>query len=285
MRKRKSWQSGLQELKKNPDRTEEAMEDKKLVLIERKGAKGILTINRPEVLNAIDWDTFFELQAGFEELIRDEKVRVIVLTGAGSKSFISGGDIGEELKMNGLTSYRWSLTGHKLCATIESCTKPVIAAINGYCLGGGFEFALSCDFRICSENAKFGAPESKLGVCCGFGGNIRLPRIVGVTKAKEMLMTGEMISAEEAYRVGLVNRVVLQEELMAAVDEMCEKLTDKSANVLDLIKRAVNYGTEVDLRSAAQYEAALFGVISSTEDKIEGMSAFLDKRKPVFLDK
>lgn len=261
------------------------MEDKKLVLIERKGAKGILTINRPEVLNAIDWDTFFELQAGFEELIRDEKVRVIVLTGAGSKSFISGGDIGEELKMNGLTSYRWSLTGHKLCATIESCTKPVIAAINGYCLGGGFEFALSCDFRICSENAKFGAPESKLGVCCGFGGNIRLPRIVGVTKAKEMLMTGEMISAEEAYRVGLVNRVVLQEELMAAVDEMCERLTDKSANVLDLIKRAVNYGTEVDLRSAAQYEAALFGVISSTEDKIEGMSAFLDKRKPVFLDK
>ena len=251
---------------------------------EIRDGEGILTIDRPKVLNAIDWETFFQLQAGLEELIADPAVRVIILTGAGEKSFISGGDIGEELKMNGLTSYRWSLTGHKLCATIEGSLKPVIAAVNGYCLGGGFEFALACDFRLCTENAKFGAPESKLGVCCGFGGNIRLPRIVGKAWAKDILMTGRMVDAQEAYRLNLVTRVVPQGELMAAVDELCAQLTNKGANVLDFIKRAVDYGTETDLRSAAQYEAALFGVISGTQDKVEGMSAFLEKRPPVFTD-
>ena len=252
---------------------------------EIRDGKGIITINRPKVLNAIDWDTFFLLQAALEEMIADQNVRVIVLTGSGEKSFISGGDVGEEFKMDALTSYRWSLTGHKLCATIESSPKPVIAAVNGYCLGGGFEFALACDFIICSENAKFGAPESKLGVCCGFGGNIRLPRIVGKRKAKEMMMTGMMIDAEEAYRVNLVNKVVPLPELMTTVDEFCENLLNKSANVLDFIKRAIDYGTETDLRSAAQYEAALFGLISGTHDKFEGMGAFLEKRSPIFLDK
>ena len=259
--------------------------DQNAVLVERRDGKGIITINRPKVLNAIDWDTFFLLQAALDDLIADQAVRVIILTGAGEKSFISGGDIGEELKMDGLTSYRWSLTGHKLCATIESSPKPVIAAVNGYCLGGGFEFALACDFIICSENAKFGAPESKLGVCCGFGGNIRLPRIVGKRKAKEMLMTGLMIDAQEAYRVNLVNQVVPQSQLMESVDAFCANLLNKSATVLDFIKRAVDYGTETDLRSAAQYEAALFGVISATEDKKEGMGAFLEKRTPNFTDK
>lgn len=259
--------------------------DNSAVLVSKKDGKGLITINRPKVLNAIDWDTFFLLQDAMEKMIADSEVRVIILTGSGTKSFISGGDVGEELKMDGLTSYRWSLTGHKLCATIEGSPKPVIAAVNGYCLGGGFEFALACDFRICSDNAKFGAPESKLGVCCGFGGNIRLPRIVGKTKAKEMLMTGLMIDAEEAYRVNLVNRVVPQDKLMEAVDEFCENLLNKSANVLDFIKKAVDYGTETDLRSAAQYEAALFGVISATEDKKEGMGAFMEKRTPVFKDR
>lgn len=260
------------------------MEEARSVRKEIRDGKGILTIDRPKVLNAIDWETFFQLQAGLEELIADPAVRVIILTGAGEKSFISGGDIGEELKMNGLTSYRWSLTGHKLCATIEGSPKPVIAAVNGYCLGGGFEFALACDFRLCTENAKFGAPESKLGVCCGFGGNIRLPRIVGKAWAKDILMTGRMVDAQEAYRLNLVTLVVPQGELMAAVDELCAQLTNKGANVLDFIKRAVDYGTETDLRSAAQYEAALFGVISGTQDKVEGMSAFLEKRPPVFTD-
>lgn len=263
----------------------EIVKEKDQVLTEKRDSLGIITINRPKVLNAIDWDTFFLLQAALEAMIADPEVRVIVLTGSGKKSFISGGDIGEELKMNGLTSYRWSLTGHKLCATIEESPKPVIAAVNGYCLGGGFEFALACDFIICSENAKFGAPESKLGVCCGFGGNIRLPRIVGKRKAKEMLMSGGMIDAAEAYRVNLVNKVVPQEELMAAVTEFAANLTNKSSNVLDFIKRAVDYGSEMDLKGSAQFEAALFGVISSTEDKIEGMGAFMEKRAPQFTDK
>lgn len=252
------------------------------VQTERRDGKGIITVNRPKVLNAIDWNAFFLLQNALEELIADDSVRVIILTGAGDKAFISGGDVGEELKMNGLESYRWSLTGHKLCATIESSPKPVIAAVNGYALGGGFEFILACDFRICTENAKFGGPESGLGVICGFGGNIRLPRLVGKTKAKEMLMTGKMIDAAEAYRVNLVNLVVPQGKLMEAVDEFCADLLNKNTIVLDLIKKAVDYGTETDLRSAAQYEAALFGVVSATEDKIEGMSAFLEKRSPLF---
>ena len=259
--------------------------DERAVLVERKDGKGIISINRPKVLNAIDWDTFFLLQAALEELIADSSVRVIILTGTGDRSFISGGDIGEELRMDGLTSYRWSLTGHKLCATIEASPKPVIAAVNGYCLGGGFEFALACDFRICTENAKFGAPESKLGVCCGFGGNIRLPRIVGKAWAKDILMTGRMVDAQEALRLNLVTKVVPQGQLMDAVDALCVNLLNKSATVLDFIKRAVDYGTETDLRSAAQYEAALFGVISATDDKKEGMGAFLEKRPPQFTDK
>ena len=256
-----------------------------VILTEKRDDKGIITINRPKVLNAVDWETFFILQDALEVMIEDKEVRVIILTGAGEKSFISGGDIGEELQMDGLTSYRWSLTGHRLCATMEASPKPVIAAVNGYCLGGGLELALACDFRICSENAKFGVPESKLGVCCGFGGNIRLPRIVGVTKAKEMLMTGQMIDSAEAYRINLVNKVVPQSELKEAVDEFCKHLLDKSSNVLDFIKRAVDYGSETDLRSAAQFEAALFGVISATEYKVQGMKAFMEKRKPEFTDK
>ncbi len=255
------------------------------VFVTCREGRGIITVHRPQVLNAIDWDTFFQLQAALDRLIDDQAVRVVVLTGSGDKAFISGGDIREELSMDGLSSYRWSLTGHKLCATIEASPKPVVAAVNGYCLGGGFEFALACDFILCSENARFGAPESKLGVCCGFGGNIRLPRIIGKQRAKEILMTGRMVDAQEAYRIGLVSRVVSQDRLMAAADEFCADLLNKSANVLDFIKRAVDYGTETDLRSAAQYEAALFGVISATSDKKEGMRAFLEKRTPVFQDR
>ena len=180
----------------------------KPVIVSKKDGKGILTIDRPKVLNAIDWNTFFILQDELNALIADDSIKVIILTGSGNRAFISGGDIGEELKMNGLESYRWSLTGHKLCSTIENSPKPIIAAVNGYSLGGGFEIMLACDFIICSENAQFGAPEVKLGVTCGFGGNIRLPRRVGLTKAKEILMTGLFIDAQEAYRLNLVNKVV-----------------------------------------------------------------------------
>lgn len=255
------------------------------ILTEIRDKKGYIAINRPHVLNAVDWDTFFLFQKALEDMIADEDVRIIIITGTGEKSFISGGDIAEEEAMDALTSYRWSLTGHKLCATIENSPKPVIGAVNGYCLGGGFEFALAMDFLICSENAKFGAPESKLGVCCGFGGNIRLPRIIGKRKAKEILMSGEMIDAQEAYRLKLVNKVVPLASLMEEVDVFCEKLLNKSATVLDAIKRLTDYGCEADLRSAVQYEAALFGLIGGTDDKKEGMQAFLEKRTPSFTDR
>ncbi len=255
------------------------------VISEVRDSKGYIVINRPKQLNAVDWDTFFLLQDALEKHIADTDVRVIIITGAGDRSFISGGDVAEEVKMHSMEAYRWSLTGHKLCATIENSPKPVIAAVNGWCLGGGFEFMLACDFVICSDNAKFGAPESKLGVCCGFGGNIRLPRIVGKRMAKELLMTSRFIDAQEAYRINLVNKVVPQGQLYEAVDEFCKDLINKSANVLDFIKRLTDYGMETDLRSAAQYEASMFGLISETDDKFEGMNAFLEKRAPKFTDK
>lgn len=254
------------------------------VLTEVRDGKGYITINRPRQLNAIDWDTFFMFQSALEDFISDKEVRVIIITGSGDRSFISGGDVEEEVKMGAMEAYRWSLTGHKLCATIEASPKPVIAAVNGWCLGGGFEIALSCDFIICSDNAQFGAPESKLGVCCGFGGNIRLPRVIGKRKAKEYLMTGRFIKSDEAYRLNLVNKVVPQNLLTETVDEFCSDLLDKSANVLDFIKRITDYGYETDLRSAAQYEAGMFGLISGTHDKFEGMNAFLEKRSPDFID-
>ncbi|MDX9872151.1 MAG: enoyl-CoA hydratase-related protein [Clostridia bacterium] len=252
------------------------------VLVELKGGKGIITINRPKVLNAVDWNTLSLLQDAFNNLIENQDVRVIILTGAGEKAFISGGDINTEIKLDGLAAYHWSHAGHRLCALIENSPKPVIAAINGYALGGGFEISLACDFRICSPNAKFGAPETKLGVICGLGGNVRLPRIVGKTKALEILMTGQMFDAQEAYRLNLVNRIAPAGQLMEAVDELCANLLDKNTIVLDLIKKAVDYGMEIDLRSADQYEASLFGLVFSTEDKNEGMTAFLEKRPPRF---
>ncbi len=250
------------------------------VIVTKENGKGTITIDRPKVLNAIDWNTFFIFQDEFNNLVADDEVKVIIITGAGERAFISGGDIGEELKMNGLVSYRWSLTGHKLCASIEAAPKPVIAAVNGYSLGGGFEIMMACDFIICSDNAKFGAPEVKLGVICGFGGNLRLPRAIGARKAKEFLMTGKMMDAQEALRLNLVNKVVPLKDLKAAVDEFCVELINKNNITLDLIKKTVDYGMETDLRTAVQYEAAMFGVVSDTKDKYEGMTAFLEKRPP-----
>jgi enoyl-CoA hydratase len=255
------------------------------VVVSKKDGKGVIAVDRPQVLNAIDWNTFFLFQDELNALIADDEIRVIIITGAGRRSFISGGDIAEERKMNGLESYKWSLTGHKLCSTIENSPKPVIAAINGWALGGGFEIMLACDFRIASENARFGAPEVKLGVICGFGGNVRLPRLIGKTKAKEFLMTGKFFDAQEAYRLNLVNKVVPMADLMSAVDEFCAELLNKNTITLNMIKKTVDYGMETDLATAVQYEAAMFGVISATEDKYEGMDAFMQKRPPVWQNK
>ncbi len=261
------------------------MDSEKTLLTEVRDGKGILTINRPQVLNALNKDTYLLIRDALDQMIADPAVRVIVFTGAGEKSFCSGGDIADELELGYLEAYEWSRLGHEIYSLIENSPKPTIAAINGYCLGGGFELVLACDMRICVEKAKLGAPESKLGVICGFGGNMRLPRLIGTGKAKELLMTGRMIDAAEAYRLGLVNQVVPNDGLMEAVDALCADLVNKSAVTLALIKRAVDYGTEMDMRSAIQFDSALFTVSACTEDKEEGMRAFLEKRPPVFHDR
>ena len=254
------------------------------VLVERRDGKGYITINRPEVLNATGWETLEHIQIAADELIADPSVRVIIITGAGEKAFIAGGDLEAEVKMTDFSAYRWGLVNQKLCTTLEDCAKPVIAAINGYALGGGCELALACDFRICVETAKMGLPETKVGVICGGGGTYRLARLIGKGKAKELLMTADMIDAQEAYRLNLVNRVAPKGKLMEVVDEFCAKLLNKGAIALELTKRAVDYGESMDLHSAAHFEAALFGAIGTTNDKVEGMSAFLEKRPAKFTD-
>jgi enoyl-CoA hydratase len=256
-----------------------------MINVDTKGAKGVITIDRPKVLNAIDESALSELQKAMEMLIADSNVRVIIITGGGKKAFCSGGEIAVELAMDGMASYRWSLDGHKLCLTIERSPKPVIAAVNGYALGGGCEIAIACDFRIVSDTARFGTPEIKLGVICGFGGNLRLPRLIGKTKAKEMLMLGNMIDAQEAYRLGLVNMIVPLDNLMDKVFEFADELAEKSLLALDFAKKAIDFGYDTDMNTAIMHESELFGLVSGSHDKVEGMKAFLEKREPLFLDR
>ncbi len=255
------------------------------IKVEIKKNKYIITINRPDVLNSLNEAAISELQNVMEMAIKNNEIRAIIITGAGKKAFVSGGDIKAQLKMGSMAAYKWSLTGHKLMTTIEHSPKPVIAAINGYALGGGCELAVACDLRIASDNAMFGTPEIKIGVICGFGGTLRLPRLIGKTKAKELLMTGKMINAEEAYRLNLINMVVPQDILMIETERLADELADKSMIALDFIKKSVDFGLETDAHTAALHEAELFGLINGTQDKIEGMTAFIEKRIPKFLDK
>lgn len=255
------------------------------VLTEVVSGKGIITLNRPEKLNAMNRQMLLLLSDTLDEMIADKNVRVIVITGAGEKAFCAGGDINEELELDVYQAYEWSRLGHSIFVKIENSPKPVIAAINGYCLGGAFEMITACDMRICTENAKLGAPEAKLGVQCGFGGNLRLPRLVGKGIAKELMMTGKMIDSSEAYRIGLVNKVYPTGTLPQAIDDFCADLLNKSAITLDFIKRDIDYGYEMDIKNAMQFDQALFGVINATYDKAEGMRAFLEKRPAKFEDR
>ena len=251
------------------------------LLVERRGRVAIVTINRPEKRNALNIQTRAEGAAALEELREDEGVRVVVFTGAGDKAFIAGADIGEFAGRTAVTQ-RDVMTGRSLFTAIDTFPKPVIAMINGYCLGGGCELALACDLRIASERASFGQPEINLGIIPGGGGTQRLTHLVGEGKAMELILTGEIIDAQTAYSYGLVNTVVAAEELEAKTMEIANRIAEKSPVALRMAKEAVKTASRSTLDEGLRREIDLFALCFSSEDKDEGVTAFLEKRKPEF---
>lgn len=241
-----------------------------------------VTINRPKALNALNQDTLHELVECFEIIGKDESVRVVILTGAGDKAFVAGADISAMRNMTILEAREFGALGHKAMQTIENTPQTVIAAINGFALGGGCEISLACDIRYGAENAKFGQPEVKLGVVPGFGGTQRLPRIVGRGIAHELLVSGNMIDAEEALRIGLLNKVLPASELMPACEKLAKTIAAQGPTAVRLCKDAVRNGLQMDLNRGCAYEAELFAMCFASPEQAEGMGAFLEKRKPNF---
>ena len=246
---------------------------------------GLVTVNRPKSLNALNPETLIELEALFGELAQKDELTGVILTGAGDKAFVAGADISAMQDYDVLAGRQFGRLGHRALNAVAALPQPVIGAINGFALGGGCELALACDIRICSENAKFGQPEVNLGVIPGFGGTQRLPRLVGTGQALELMLTGDMIDAQEACRIGLVNRVVAQDELIDHCFGIMEKIGQKGPLAIKLCKEAVQSGMEMDLTRACRYEADLFSVCFASADQSEGMKAFLEKRKAEFKGK
>jgi enoyl-CoA hydratase len=244
-----------------------------------------VTINRPKVLNALNKDTLLEIKAAFTALGSDPEVKVIILTGAGEKAFVAGADIAFMQPLNAMEGFEFGRLGQEAFMAIEGCPKPVIAAINGFALGGGEEICMACDLRIAAETAKFGQPEINLGIIPGFAGTQRLTRLVGKTAAKYVIYTGDMFGADEAYRLGLVNKVVPLADLMAEAKIVAAKIAGKGALALKVAKSAVDVGVETDFNTGSIHEAELFGLCFATADQKEGMKAFLEKRKAEFIDK
>lgn len=258
--------------------------DYKDILIERHNEIVILTINRPKVLNALRMNTKKEIEDAIKNMEEDSEIRGLIITGSG-KGFISGSDISEiSVDAKGEETTEMSKQAHVLMNRIEEMRIPVIAAINGYAMGGGTELALACDIRIASEKAIFGLPEVDLGVAPCYGGTQRLPRLVGKGAALEMLF-GEKIDAQNAYRIGLVNRVVPHEELMEASLAMMKKIVQKAPIAIKYCKKMVHNGMEMSLKDGLDYEAEIAGILVETEDAKEGVSAFFEKRKAVFKNK
>jgi Enoyl-CoA hydratase/carnithine racemase len=251
------------------------------ITVERRGAVALLTINRPDKLNALNKKVHEEGVAALDELRKDESVRVLVITGAGGKSFIAGADISE---FEGQTPVTQRSLFHEktLFNSLDTFPKPVIAMVNGFCLGGGNELALACDLRICSENARFSQPEINLGIIPGGGGTQRLTHLVGEGRAMEVILTGDMIDAKTAEIIGLVNHVYPADELEAKTMELAGKIAEKAPIALQLCKEAVKFASRSNLDEGLRREVDLFAICFSTDDKQEGVSAFLEKRKPVF---
>lgn len=253
------------------------------LIVEKKGAITTITINKPKTLNALDIPTLLELESAVDGVQNDPKIRVLIITGAGEKAFVAGGDIAD-LNSRDAIRHRdeFATIIHRVFNKIADMEKPVIAAVNGYALGGGTELLCACDLRVASENAKFGLPEINLGIFPGAGGSQRLPRQIPLCKAKELMFIGEMIDAREAERLGLINKVVPAGELMNAAYEMAEKLVSKAPVALRLLKTLINKGVETDLGTALELEREMIGLVMGTKDAHEGLSAFLEKRKPDF---
>ena len=256
----------------------------KNILCEKADGVATVTVNRPDKLNALTFASVGELDACFADLAADPEVRVVVLTGAGEKAFVAGADIGEMADMTSSFAEQFSARGQAVMNRIENLGKPVIAAVNGFALGGGCELAMACTFRYASDKARLGLPETGLGLIPGFGGTQRLPRLIGKGRAMEMVLLGNMIEAVDAMAIGLVNKVYPAEEFTDSVMIVAKALAAKSALTMRVALKAVGEGMEMTQDGGCRLEAALFGIAGSSEDAKEGCSAFVAKRKPVWKD-
>jgi enoyl-CoA hydratase/carnithine racemase len=261
------------------------MAENQFVKFSKDEAVGILTIERPPV-NALNREAIGELEAAFDKLVADSEIKVVILTGGGHLAFIAGADVQEIAQIRSPEEgEQLAEKGQQFINKVENCPKPVIAAINGICLGGGNELAMGCHIRVASDRAKFSQPEINLGIIPGFGGTQRLARLCGEAKAKELVLTGEMITAQEALRIGLVNRVVPDGEVLKQSIGLAKKIAAKGQAAVRLVLEAVREGCKVSLQQGLDLEAKLFGKVCKTEDMKEGLKAFLEKRQPRFQDR
>jgi enoyl-CoA hydratase len=252
------------------------------LLVEHDGPVAIVTVNRPQVLNALNVATLESLAGAMVDLQRDQQVRVVILTGSGAKAFVAGADINELVGQTPISGREHALIGQHVFEVVENLGKPVIAAINGYALGGGCELAMACTLRLAADTARIGQPEITLGLLPGYAGTQRLSRLVGKGKAMELILTGAPVTADEAARIGLINRVVPAALLMAEARTLAGQLAESAPIAMHYIMSAINKGLEMPFADACVYEATLFGLVASTEDMREGTRAFLEKRKPEF---
>ncbi|MFB3924720.1 MAG: enoyl-CoA hydratase/isomerase family protein [Syntrophales bacterium] len=255
----------------------------KNILFEIDEGVAIVTFNRPKALNAMNSDTMGELLDAATRVKNDDGIRALILTGAGEKAFVAGADISQMQDMKPYQALAFMELGHETLRLIETMPKPSIAAVNGFALGGGTEIAMSCDMRFASENARFGQPEVLIGLIPGWGGTQRLPRLIGMGRAKEIIMGGEQIDAKRAYEIGLVNRVYPADQLLAETKKFAKKLARLSGFVMKMAKHSINYGYDLGLDSANRLEMECCAQCFSTDDQKEGMKAFLEKRKAVFV--
>lgn len=254
------------------------------LILEVENEIAVVTINRPKSLNALNSETLAELNQCFSEIEERKDIKVLILTGSGEKSFVAGADISEMVNATAAEGRAMGLLAYTAFGRLENMPQVTIAAVNGFALGGGCEISMACDIRVAAENAKFGQPETGLGILPGFGGTQRLPRLIGKGRAKELIFTCDMIDAQEAYRIGLANKVVPLAELMDTCKKMANKIISKGSYAVSLAKTCINTGLDVNISSGLKYEADLFGLSFATADKKEGMSAFLEKRKATLTD-